>query len=74
VHNLREEALIRVTKNIVIEAVLRSRSRKEPHLLVDDAALAPTDPAPTMVLNMVGNGKLTQNVTVYVPFSSYFEQ
>jgi hypothetical protein len=27
-----------------------------------------------MVLNMVGKWKLAQNVTVYDPFSSYFQQ
>jgi hypothetical protein len=38
------------------------------------AAPAPKAPAPTMVLNMGRNWKMTQNLTVYNPFSSYFQQ
>jgi hypothetical protein len=33
-----------------------------------------SEPAPTMVFIMVKNFKLTQNLTVYNPFSSYFQQ
>jgi hypothetical protein len=37
-------------------------------------APAPMALAPIMVLNMVRNRKITQNITVYNPFSSYFQQ
>jgi hypothetical protein len=51
--------------------IIWSEPEPEPYR---DAALAPTATDPTMVLNMVRNSKMTQNVTVYNLFSSYFQQ
>jgi hypothetical protein len=48
-------------------------SELEPELL-HDAAPALMALAPTMVLNVVRDCKTTQNVTLYNPFSSYFQQ
>jgi hypothetical protein len=63
---------------LILKAVLRSRSRKEPHLLVGAGAGAG---AVTRCSSGSGNGiyhglefKMTKNdkKTVYNPFSSYF--
>jgi hypothetical protein len=66
--------------NLQFEAVLWSRSRKEPHLLVGVGAGAVTQCGSGSDGSGSDNGiyhgqefKMTQNLTVYNPFSSYFQ-
>jgi hypothetical protein len=56
---------------------LQSRSRKEPHHLVGAGAVTRCGSDGSGSDNGSNHGwefKLTQNVTVYNPFSSYFQQ